>query len=100
MSLWEQEEATIQIKSTMSSPFPFYLRGALDVRATTINDEMKKTASRAIATLAKQPITEAAGYDGTGLAFGRKYIIPKPFDKRLLVYVASAVAQAAQDTGA
>ncbi|MBM74091.1 MAG: hypothetical protein CMK59_01715 [Proteobacteria bacterium] len=79
--------------------FPFLFRGALDVRATTINQQMKRAASQAIAALAKEPITEAAGYDGGGLSYGRKYIIPKPFDKRLLVYVASAVAQAAQETG-
>ena len=69
------------------------------MRAEAINDEMKLAASQAIAHLAKEPITEEAGYDGGGVSFGRTYIIPKPFDRRLLIYIASAVAEAAIRTG-
>lgn len=79
--------------------FPFIFRGALDVRATEISDEMKMAAAKAIAKLARTPITEEAGFDGTGLEFGRKYLIPKPFDRRLLVYVASGVAECAIKSG-
>jgi malate dehydrogenase (oxaloacetate-decarboxylating)(NADP+) len=79
--------------------FPFIFRGALDSRATEISDDMKMAAARAIAGLARQPITEEAGFDGTGLEFGRTYLIPKPFDRRLLVHVASAVAECAMKSG-
>jgi len=81
--------------------FPFIFRGALDVRATEINEEMKAAAVRAIAELAKEPVQqevlEAYGLDS--LEFGREYIIPKPTDTRLLGAVSGAVAQAAIDTG-
>lgn len=81
--------------------FPFIFRGALDVRATTINEEMKLAASKALAELAKQPVPEEVNiaYQTTNLKFGREYIIPKPFDPRLITYVAPAVAKAAMDTG-
>ncbi len=81
--------------------FPFIFRGALDVRATKINEEMKVAAVNAIAALAKEPIPaeilEAYGLES--LAFGREYIIPKPMDIRLLGQVSAAVAQAAVDSG-
>ena len=80
--------------------FPFIFRGALDVRATTINEEMKIAAARAIAELARQPVPEevAAAY-GRNQQFGRDYIIPAPFDPRLMEVVSSAVARAAMDSG-
>ncbi|RZQ85455.1 malate dehydrogenase [Vibrio vulnificus] len=81
--------------------FPFIFRGALDVRASEINDEMKLAAVEAIRQLAKEPVPEAvlkaAGVES--LRFGPQYIIPKPMDSRLLPRVAKAVAQAAVDTG-
>jgi malate dehydrogenase (oxaloacetate-decarboxylating)(NADP+) len=81
--------------------FPFIFRGALDCAATTINEEMKLAAVRAIAALAHAEIPEtvARAYGGTGLRFGRDYLIPKPFDPRLIEVVAPAVAQAAADSG-
>jgi len=81
--------------------FPFIFRGALDVRATTINDEMKLAATRALASLAKEDVPDSVlrAYDVERLEFGRHYIIPKPFDPRVLIWEASAVAQAAMDTG-
>jgi malate dehydrogenase (oxaloacetate-decarboxylating)(NADP+) len=81
--------------------FPFIFRGALDVRATTINEEMKLAATRALATLAKEPVPESVlkAYGLESLEFGREYIIPKPLDPRLISRVASAVAQAAMETG-
>ncbi|MGH6821428.1 MAG: phosphate acyltransferase, partial [Methylocella sp.] len=81
--------------------FPFIFRGALDVRATTINTEMKVAASRALATLAKQSVPEdvTRAYGGQIFEFGPEYIIPKPFDPRVLLWVAPAVAKAAMDTG-
>jgi malate dehydrogenase (oxaloacetate-decarboxylating)(NADP+) len=81
--------------------FPFIFRGALDVRATAINEEMKMAASRALAALAKEPVPEnvSAAYSGEKFQFGPDYIIPKPFDPRVLVWEASAVAKAACDTG-
>ena len=80
--------------------FPFIFRGALDVRATAINEEMKIAAARAIAELARAPVPEevAAAY-GTNHQFGRDYIIPVPFDPRLMEVVSSAVAKAAMDSG-
>lgn len=81
--------------------FPFLFRGTLDVRASAINEEMKLAAVEAIRELAKQPVpveVEAA-YGGGALSFGSEYILPKPTDERLLGAVASAVAQAAVDTG-
>jgi malate dehydrogenase (oxaloacetate-decarboxylating)(NADP+) len=81
--------------------FPFIFRGALDVRATTINDEMKLAATRALAALAKEDVPDSVllAYGVDHLEFGREYIIPKPFDPRVLIWEASAVAQAAMDTG-
>ena len=81
--------------------FPFIFRGALDVRATAINEEMKMAASRALAALAKEPVPEnvSAAYSGEKFEFGPDYIIPKPFDPRVLVWEAAAVAKAACDTG-
>ena len=81
--------------------FPFIFRGALDVRASTINDEMFIAATMALAELAKEDVPESvsAAYEGRQLHFGREYLIPTPFDQRVLLWEASAVAQAAMDTG-
>jgi malate dehydrogenase (oxaloacetate-decarboxylating)(NADP+) len=81
--------------------FPFIFRGALDVRATTINEEMKLAATHALYELVKQPVPDsvAKAYNVDKLEFGRNYIIPKPLDPRLISYVASAVAKAAIETG-
>ena len=81
--------------------FPFIFRGALDVRATTINDEMKIAAAQALADLARQQVPEevAAAYGGRAQTFGADYIIPAPFDPRLMEIVPAAVAQAAMDSG-
>ena len=81
--------------------FPFIFRGALDVRATTINDEMKMAATLALARLAKEKVPEMVmkAYGGEEFEFGKDYIIPKPFDSRVLWYVAPAVAKAAIETG-
>ena len=81
--------------------FPFIFRGALDVRAREINEPMKVAASRALAELAKQEVPEsvAAAYGAQSFRFGADYIIPKPFDSRVLWWVAPAVAKAAMDSG-
>jgi malate dehydrogenase (oxaloacetate-decarboxylating)(NADP+) len=81
--------------------FPVIFRGALDVRATAINDEMKIAAAEALAELAREPVPEevAAAYGGRSSSFGRDYIIPAPFDPRLMETVSSAVAEAAVRTG-
>jgi len=81
--------------------FPFIFRGALDVRATAINEEMKIAAAEALAELAREPVPEevAAAYGGRHHSFGPEYIIPAPFDPRLMEVVASAVAEAAVRTG-
>jgi len=81
--------------------FPFIFRGALDIKATAINEEMKIAAAHAIAELARQPVTAevAAAYGGEQFEFGPEYIIPKPFDSRVLAIVASAVAKAGCDSG-
>ena len=81
--------------------FPFIFRGALDVRATTINEEMKKAAVIALASLAKEAVPEQVNvaYEQTRLAFGKDYIIPKPFDPRLISVVPPAVAKAAMESG-
>jgi len=81
--------------------FPFIFRGALDVRATAINDEMKIAAAEALAELAREPVPEevAAAYGGRAHSFGNEYIIPAPFDPRLMEVVASAVADAAVRSG-
>ena len=81
--------------------FPFIFRGALDVRATAINEEMKLAATRALADLAKQDVPDSVcrAYGVSRLQFGREYLIPKPFDPRVLMWEASAVAEAAMRTG-
>lgn len=81
--------------------FPYIFRGALDCRASVINEEMKLAAAHAIAELARRPATKAVKelYPGEELTFGRDYILPKPFDRRLLVAVPAAVAKAAADSG-
>lgn len=81
--------------------FPFIFRGALDVRATAINDAMKIAAARAIAELAREAVPEEvkAAYGGKNASFGLEYIIPAPFDPRLMEVVPAAVAQAAMDSG-
>jgi len=81
--------------------FPFIFRGALDVRATTINEEMKKAAVFALADLAQEecPDSVCRAYGNKKFSFGREYIIPKPFDPRALLRVAPAVAKAAMDSG-
>lgn len=81
--------------------FPFIFRGALDVRASCINEEMKIAAVKAIAAIAKLEVPEEVikAYDGEALSFGPEYLIPKPMDPRLLHFVPSAVAQAAIDSG-
>ena len=81
--------------------FPYIFRGALDVRATKINEAMKMAAVKALALLTKESVPEQVNvaYGATKLNFGREYIIPKPFDPRLITIVAPAVAKAAMDTG-
>ena len=81
--------------------FPFLFRGALDTHASAINDEMKLAAVKALAELAKADVPDSVrkAYAGEEIKFGREYIIPKPFDPRVLLHVAPAVAQAAMDSG-
>lgn len=81
--------------------FPFIFRGALDVRATKINEEMKMAAVHALADLAKHPVPEQVNivYDEVNLSFGKEYIIPKPFDPRLIYEIPPAIAKAAMDSG-
>ncbi len=81
--------------------FPFIFRGALDVRARNINDEMKIAAVHALARLAKEPVPDSVkvAYGGIDMQFGKDYIIPKPFDPRVITWVAPAVAKAAIETG-
>ncbi|MGH6719551.1 MAG: phosphate acyltransferase, partial [Alphaproteobacteria bacterium] len=81
--------------------FPYIFRGALDVRASTINDDMKIAAARAIAALAREDVPDevAAAYAGLRLHYGPDYILPTPFDQRLIGRVAPAVARAAMDSG-
>ena len=81
--------------------FPYIFRGALDVRATMINDEMKLAAVKAIALLAKEQVPDVVNeaYDAKSISFGRTQIIPKPLDPRLIYWVAPAVAKAAMDSG-
>ncbi|HSE48961.1 MAG TPA: phosphate acyltransferase, partial [Terriglobales bacterium] len=81
--------------------FPFIFRGALDVRATTINEQMKLAATHALAALAKEDVPDSVcrAYRVEGFRFGPDYIIPKPFDPRVLVWEAAAVARAAMETG-
>jgi malate dehydrogenase (oxaloacetate-decarboxylating)(NADP+) len=81
--------------------FPFIFRGALDVRARQINDEMKMAATRALAALAREDVPEAVerAYGDDRFRFGPEYLIPKPFDARIMLWVAPAVARAAVETG-
>ncbi|MBL3655023.1 NADP-dependent malic enzyme [Fulvivirga sediminis] len=81
--------------------FPYIFRGALDVRATSINEEMKLAAVHAIANLAKQPVPELVNkaYGDNKIQFGREYLIPKPLDPRLITTISPAVAKAAVETG-
>ncbi|MGA7266563.1 MAG: NADP-dependent malic enzyme [Aestuariivirga sp.] len=81
--------------------FPYIFRGALDVRARTINEEMKIAAAQALANLAREDVPDevAAAYHGSRLSFGRDYLIPVPFDPRLISTVPVAVAKAAMDSG-
>ena len=81
--------------------FPYIFRGALDVRATAINEAMKLAAVRALAELAKSPVPDIVNlaYNEQNLTFGPTYIIPKPLDPRLLATVAPAVARAAMESG-
>ncbi len=81
--------------------FPFLFRGALDTHASAINDEMKLAAVTALAELAKEDVPDSVrkAYGGEAIKFGREYLIPKPFDPRVLLHVAPAVAKAAMDSG-
>jgi len=81
--------------------FPFIFRGALDVRATAINEEMKVAASNALAALAREPVPAEVlkAYGVTELEFGRDYVVPKPFDRRVCLWEAPAVARAAMASG-
>ena len=81
--------------------FPFIFRGALDVRARAINDEMKLAAAQALAELAREDVPDAVmrSYGDTPISFGPEYIIPKPFDERVLLWVSPAVARAAIESG-
>lgn len=81
--------------------FPFLFRGALDTHASAINDEMKLACVKALADLAKLDVPDSVrkAYSGENIKFGRDYVIPKPFDPRVLLHVAPAVAQAAMDSG-
>lgn len=81
--------------------FPFIFRGALDTMSTAINEEMKMAAVRALAQLAKEEVPDAVSraYEGQRFKFGREYLIPKPFDRRALLAVATAVAEAAMKSG-
>ncbi len=83
------------------SGFPYIFRGALDVQATEINEAMKIAAAKALARLAREPVPAevSAAYNGQTFSFGQDYIIPKPFDPRLIEWLTPAVAQAAMDTG-
>ena len=82
--------------------FPYIFRGALDTASKCINEEMKLAAVYALAALAHEPATDEVRkiFAGENLVFGRSYILPKPFDKRLIVKVSSAVAKAAMESGA
>uniref|UniRef100_A0A1A9VKC7 Malic enzyme n=1 Tax=Glossina austeni TaxID=7395 RepID=A0A1A9VKC7_GLOAU len=88
-----------QVNNVMG--FPYIFRGALDVHATTINDEMKIAAADAIAKLAREPVSDeiSAVYGGRKMSYGREYIIPTPFDPRLISIVSPAVAKAAVYSG-
>ncbi len=81
--------------------FPYIFRGALDVRARTVNEQMKIAAAKALAELAREDVPDEVGrsYSGRKLKYGPEYLIPTPFDPRLIAHVSSAVAQAAMDSG-
>ena len=81
--------------------FPYIFRGALDCRASEINEPMKVAAAKAIADLAHEPVPDeiARAYGAKGLSFGPDYLLPKPFDRRLLTVVAPAVIRAAEESG-
>ena len=81
--------------------FPFIFRGALDTRARQINDEMKMAAALALAGLAKEPIPDQVirAYNGKHMEYGREYIIPTPFDPRLIMVIPTAVAKASMESG-
>jgi len=81
--------------------FPFLFRGTLDTRSTDINEEMKLAASLALAYLAREPVPKEVdrAYQGRHMVFGKDYIMPTPFDPRLLFEVSSAVAKAAMASG-
>ena len=81
--------------------FPYIFRGALDVRARAINEEMKVAAVKALAALAKEPVPEivSTAYNQNTISFGREYLIPKPLDPRLISTISTAVAKAAVDSG-
>lgn len=88
-----------QINNVMC--FPFLFRGTLDTRASQINDEMKMAAALALSKLAREEVPESvsAAYEGKHFKFGKDYIIPTPFDPRLVFVVSSAVAKAAMESG-
>src|SRR5690242_4756555 len=94
-------DPTIPTKSIIVLGFPYIFRGALDVRASTINDAMKIAAAEALAELAREDVPDevAAAYSGQRLQYGRDYIVPTPFDPRLIWAVPTAVATAAMDSG-
>ena len=81
--------------------FPYIFRGALDVRATQINEQMKMAAANALAKLAREPVPEEVllAYNKKSMKFGKDYIIPTPFDPRLITVVSTAVAKTAIETG-
>ena len=81
--------------------FPYIFRGALDVRASKITEGMKMAATKALAQLAKEPVPDdvSSAYQGEQMSFGSDYLIPKPFDARVLIWEASAVAEAAVKEG-
>jgi malate dehydrogenase (oxaloacetate-decarboxylating)(NADP+) len=94
-----RSDYTNQINNVLG--FPFIFRGALDVRARAINDDMKFAASKALAALAKEDVPDSVirAYGGDSIKFGREYIIPKPLDPRVLLWEAPAVAEEAMKTG-
>src|SRR6202521_748515 len=98
MATWRSDYPN-QVNNVLG--FPFIFRGALDVRAKAITEEMKMAATRALAALAREKVPDAVSqaYGGKKFAFGPDYIIPKPFDSRVLLCVAPAVAQAAMEGG-
>jgi len=94
-----RSDYTNQINNVLG--FPFIFRGALDVRAKAINEEMKFSASKALAALAKEDVPDSVlrAYGVDSIKFGRDYIIPKPLDPRVLLWESPAVAETAMKTG-